>query len=61
MPSVRQDWRPRWSAVLPGPRRQAYRGRGSPRAKPETGMRADPAKRGNAQFMLMNKKRIIDP
>jgi hypothetical protein len=43
MPSVRGDGRPRWSVVLTGPRRKAYRGRGSPRAKPETGRRTDPA------------------
>jgi hypothetical protein len=40
---VRQDWRPRWSAVLPGPGRYSAIGPWQPEASAETGRTADPA------------------
>jgi hypothetical protein len=53
LPRVRGDWRPRWSAVLPGPRRSAAIGPWQPEGKPETGRKTDPSLRyegeGNAQ------------
>ncbi len=41
LPSVRGDWRPRWSVVPPGPGRYRGLGPGGPRPEPETGGRTD--------------------